>query len=91
MTKEAVNKFVGRGVVSDMFRQKLANLEMTPEEIAAVDRDLDSGDLNAIKTALLFNPGDFVGFSASVARYIDFRYHNAGQSGPSGDNLPISV
>ena len=88
MTIEAVNKFVGRGVVSDEFRKKLANLEMTPEEIAAVDPDLDSKDLNAIKTALLFNPGDFVGFSASIARYINFRYPAVR---PSGDNLPISV
>lgn len=88
MTEQAVNKFVGRGVVSDEFRKKLVNLEMTPEEIAAVDSDLDLKDLNAIKMALLFNPGDFTGFSAEITRYLDFRYRGAK---PAGDNLPISV
>ena len=65
MTVEAVKKFIDRGVVNGEFRQKLVNLEMTPEEIAAVDPDLDSEDLNAIKTALLFNLGDFTDFRAS--------------------------
>jgi len=94
MTVEAVKKFIDRGVVNGEFRQKLVNLEMTPEEIAAVDPDLDSEDLNAIKTALLFNLGDFTDFRASITMYINFRYRHAGPSGlsgPSGDDLPISV
>ena|GEM_PF-5856118 len=76
MTIEAVNKFVGRGVISDEFRQKFMSRKMSSQEIASVDPDLDSKDLNAIKTALLFNLGDFADFSASIARYINFRYRS---------------
>ena len=57
---------------------------MTPEEIAAVDPDLDSEDLNAIKTALLFNLGDFTDFRASITIYIYFCWASGGWVGCVG-------
>jgi len=95
MTEKAVNEFIGRAVVSDEFRKKLLGLKMTREEITAVDPDLDSQDVNAIfTTLLLIDPVDLSSFSAGIGNYIDRRYRNAGPSGlsgPSGDDLPISV
>ena len=64
---------------------------MTRKEIAAVDPNLDTRDVNAIVMALLSTPGDFPSFRAGIDNYIDRRYRHAGPPGLSGDNLPISV
>lgn len=87
MTELAVNKFVGRGVISDEFREELMARQMTKEEIAAADPNLDNLDVNAIVVALMF-ADDFPGFSAEITRYLGRRYRGGR---PSGDNLPISV
>lgn len=86
MTIKAVNKFVGRGVISDEFQEKLIGRRMTREDIAAVSPDLDPQDVNAIVLALM-SADSFPRFSSEMDLYINRRYG----PGPAGDDLPISV
>lgn len=89
MTKGAVEKFVGKAVLSDKFRENLNARQMSREEISAVDPDLDVQDVNAIVFALLNTPGDFPSFSVEIGKYIDLCYRGACPSaGPSaGDDF----
>lgn len=87
MTRKAVENFIGRGVISDRFREKFMAGQMTIKEIAAVDRGLDDRDVHTIVIALMF-ADDFPGFSSEIDLYINRRY-SSGR--PAGDNLPISV
>lgn len=87
MTERAVNDFIGKAVISDKFRNMFLSGQMTREEIAAINTDLDPQDINAIVIALMSSQG-FPSFSQEIGKYIDRRY-SSGR--PAGDNLPISV
>ena len=87
MTEQAVNDFIGRGVVSDKFREDLMSGRMTRRDIVFVNPDLDSQDINAIVSSMMF-AGSFENFAAGLKQYLDLRYRGGR---PSGDNLPISV
>lgn len=87
MTIEAVNKFIGRAVISDYFRNKFISGQMIREEIASVDPGLDEQDIIAIATAKMFT-NSFAVFAAGIDKYLNRRYP---RSQPAGDNLPISV
>lgn len=87
MTLKAVEQFIGRGVVSDRFRELLTSRKMTREQIAAVNPELDPQDVNVIMLALM-NTGDFPHFAAAIDEYLNRRYRGGR---PAGDDLPISV
>lgn len=89
MTIEAVQKFVGLGVINDEFRNKLIGGKMTREQIADAVAGLDDKDTTAIILAILLSTGDFPGFSSEIDLYLNRRYGSGAAA--SGDDLPISV
>lgn len=87
MTRRAVENFIARGVVSDEFRNKLLSGQMTRKDIALINPNLDSRDVNAIIFSMMFTDS-LENFATGLGEYIDFRYHDGR---PAGDNLPVSV
>lgn len=87
MTEKAVNDFIGKGVISDEFRDTLMSGKMTRGNIADFNPGLDYEDINAIVCSLMF-ADSFANFAAGVDAYLDRRYRGAK---PAGDDLPISV
>lgn len=87
MTEQAVNDFIGRGVLSDEFRNKLLSGQMSRKDIALINPNLDSRDVNAIIFSMMFTDS-LENFAAGLGEYIDFRYRDGR---PAGDNLPVSI